>query len=75
MQFVGYHLSGAEVAVPVAAGPTYDETLRKTIRRVLGAGISDGEIAVQERPDLTAEEFAAGGAATDVAAVKYGLRG
>lgn len=74
-QFVGYHIDGYDTdkSIPVSTGATRDEALTKALRRVLSARILDGFVGAQEKPELTAEEFAQLTKIVDDHAEKYGL--
>lgn len=58
-QFIGYHIDGwnTNKSVPIATGMTKDEAQEKAIKRILGACILDGYIQVQERDDVSVEDF------------------
>ena len=59
MQFIGYSIDGYHIkSVPVATGRDRDEVLALTIRRTLGAGCGTGLIQVQQRDDVSADDFA-----------------
>ena len=59
MQFIGYHIDGYDTdkTIPVSTGATREEAQSKAIQRILSLAIMDGSIAVQERPELSAEDF------------------
>lgn len=57
MHFIGYHIDDCGEGVPVSTGATKEAAMTKAIQRVLGLGISFGEIGAQHR-DLTDSEFA-----------------
>jgi hypothetical protein len=57
-QWVGYHIGDEDDSIPVATGATKDEARGKAVRRILAGGVSYGMVGAQERPELSAEEFA-----------------
>lgn len=74
-QFIGYHIDGydPDKTIPVATGITHEEAQAKAIRRVLSACVLNGEIGVQQRDDLSVEDFASVTKITDDFAAKHGL--
>lgn len=74
-QFIGYHIDGydPDKTIPVSTGATREEAQTKAIRRILSACILDGEIGVQEKPDLPPADFAEVTRITDEFAAKHGL--
>ena len=57
-QFVGYAISqDGNEKTPISVGSTRDEAMELAITRTLSAGLGDGEIGVQEKPDLSPDKF------------------
>jgi hypothetical protein len=55
-KFIGYHLIDGE-QVQVSTGRSHAEAQSKAITRVLRLGVSVGEIAITERPDVSDADF------------------
>jgi hypothetical protein len=75
--WVGYHIDGWDrsKSIPIALGETKDEALGLAIQRVLGLGITDGEVGAEDKTGtLTDEEFLKLGEVLEAFAAKHGLR-
>lgn len=66
-QFIGYHIAAdRNDSVPIATGETHADCYRKVITRALiNPAFHHGYIDVQERNEITAEEFKEFGDAID----------
>lgn len=73
MKFIGYHIDDDGIGCPIATGQTKDEAMEKTIKRILGIGVTWGEIAVREKPELSDEDFATVTLITDEWAKSHGV--
>jgi hypothetical protein len=56
-KYIGYRIGMDNVGTPVSTGETYDEAMSLAIRRVLTQVDLDSSIAVQEKLELTDDEF------------------
>jgi len=74
-QFIGWRIDGydPDQATPIATGATKAEALDKALRRVLAACDLDSMVTAQERPELTADDFAKLTAVVDQWAARHQL--
>lgn len=73
-QFIGYHVNeNGQEAIPVSTGPDYQTCLSLAITRTMSLGTSDGSLQVQQRDDVSPEDYEKLTAALDAAAAVMGV--